>query len=30
MEMLAKLIGQRTAWEISGRKGDPENPDYSY
>lgn len=30
MEMLAKLIGQRTAWEISGRKGDPENPNYDY
>lgn len=30
MEMLAKLIGQRTAWEISGRKGNPGISDYDY
>jgi len=30
MEMLAKLIGERTAWEISGRKGNPDDPNYGY
>jgi hypothetical protein len=30
MEMLAKLIGQRTAWEISGRKGNPNDPSSEY
>lgn len=29
MEMLARLLGQRTAWQISGRKGTKDSPGYS-
>jgi hypothetical protein len=29
MEMLARLLGQRTAWQISGRKGTKDDPGYS-
>ncbi len=30
MEMLAKLIGERTSWQITGRKGNPTDPGYLY